>query len=158
MSDQSNASPTVAPAPDRHHGASAARSLSRRSFLKSSIGLAAGEAAAEILPGSAVAQSAGAAQSDTELTRLQRQHPILLKGGVVLTLDRQVGDFVQADVLIEDGKISAVRPNIAVSAETAVGGLKGRCQFGLNVPIIVGIKNSVRHDAAQDALIRVAVG
>jgi hypothetical protein len=39
-----------------------------------------------------------------------------------------------------------------------VGGLKGRCQFGLNVPIIVGIKNSVRHDAAQDALIRVAVG
>jgi cytosine/adenosine deaminase-related metal-dependent hydrolase len=120
MSDQSNASPTVAPAPDRHHGASAARSLSRRSFLKSSIGLAAGEAAAEILPGSAVAQSGGAAQSDTELTRLQRQHPILLKGGVVLTLDRQVGDFVQADVLIEDGKISAVRPNIAVSAETAV--------------------------------------
>jgi 5-methylthioadenosine/S-adenosylhomocysteine deaminase len=120
MSDQSNASPTVAPAPDRHHGASAARSLSRRCFLKSSIGLAAGEAAAEILPGSAVAQSAGAAQSDTELTRLQRQHPILLKGGVVLTLDRQVGDFVQADVLIEDGKISAVRPNIAVSAETAV--------------------------------------
>jgi 5-methylthioadenosine/S-adenosylhomocysteine deaminase len=118
MSHQSGASPTAAPAPDRHLGA--ARSLSRRCFLKSSIGLAAGEAAFEILPGNAVAESAVATQSDTELARLRGQHRILLKGGVVLTLDRQVGDFVQADVLIEDGKISAVRPNIAVSAEVAV--------------------------------------
>src|SRR5215475_11525714 len=113
MSHQSDASPTAAPAPDRDLGA--ARSLSRRCFLKSSVGLAAGEAAAEILPGSAVAT-----QSDTELARLQGQHRILLKGGVVLTLDRQVGDFVQADVLIEDGKIAAVGPNIAASAEAAV--------------------------------------
>ena len=30
----------------------------------------------------------------------------------MLTLDRQVGDFAQADVLIEDGKIREVRPNI----------------------------------------------
>ena len=37
---------------------------------------------------------------------------------MVLTLDRQVGDFAQADVLIEDGKIREVRPNIAVSDET----------------------------------------
>src|SRR5260370_42368768 len=122
MSDRSNAGPTVAPqfdAPERHRGASAARSLSRRCFLKSSIGLAAGEAAVEILPGSAVAQSAVATQSDTELARLQGRHRILLKGGVVLTLDRQVGDFAQADVLIEDGRISAVRPDIAASPETA---------------------------------------
>ena len=38
---------------------------------------------------------------------------ILIKGGCVLTLDRGVGDFEQADVLIEGGKISAVRPNIS---------------------------------------------
>ena len=31
----------------------------------------------------------------------------------MLTLDRAVGDFEQADVLIEGGKISAVRPNIS---------------------------------------------
>src|SRR5262249_26382049 len=37
---------------------------------------------------------------------------ILIKGGCVLTLDRAVGDFEQADVLVEGGKISAVRPNI----------------------------------------------
>src|SRR5262245_44486755 len=36
-----------------------------------------------------------------------------VKGGCVLTLDRAVGDFEQADVLIEGGKISAVRPNIS---------------------------------------------
>jgi cytosine/adenosine deaminase-related metal-dependent hydrolase len=67
-----------------------------------------------------MAQGAGAIQTDAELARLQGRQRILLKGGVVLTLDRQVGDFAQADVLIEDGKIVAVRPDIAASAEAAV--------------------------------------
>ena len=90
---------------------------SRRDFLKSSISLAASRAAAQMQPGSAKAQGAGAAQPDAELARLQGQSRILLKGGVVLTLDRSVGDFARADVLIENGKISAVRPNIAASEE-----------------------------------------
>jgi 5-methylthioadenosine/S-adenosylhomocysteine deaminase len=123
MSDQCEASPTIAAefhVPDRRHDASAAGSLSRRRFLKSSVGLAASGATVEILPRSAIAQGADATQSDAELARLQGQRRILLKGGVVLTLDRQVGDFAQADVLIEDGKISAVRPNIAASAEAVV--------------------------------------
>jgi len=72
-----------------------------------------------MVPHGGLAQDAGATQPDAELTRLQRQHRILLKGGVVLTLDRQVGDFAQADVLIEDGKISAAKPNIEASAEAA---------------------------------------
>ena len=87
---------------------------SRRKFLRASAGLAAGVAAAEALPERAIAQG------DAELSRLQRQRRILLKGGVVLTLDRQVGDFAQADVLIEDGKIREVRPNIVVSDDAAV--------------------------------------
>jgi 5-methylthioadenosine/S-adenosylhomocysteine deaminase len=123
MSDQCNASPTIVTGfdvPDRRDNASAARSLSRRRFLKSSVGLAASGAATELLPGSAIAQGADATQSDAELARLQGRRPILLKGGVVLTLDRQVGDFAQADVLIEDDRISAVRPNIVASAEAAV--------------------------------------
>jgi len=41
--------------------------------------------------------------------------PLLIKGGCVLTLDRAIGDFEAADVLIERGKIAAVRPNIAVA-------------------------------------------
>jgi 5-methylthioadenosine/S-adenosylhomocysteine deaminase len=90
---------------------------SRRAFLKAGAGLAAGGAAAQLPAGGALAQGAGA--TDAELRRLQAQRRILIKGGVVLTLDRRIGDFAQADVLIEDGKIREVRPNIAVSAEAA---------------------------------------
>src|SRR5437763_1318429 len=89
-------------------------SASRRKFLKSSAGVVAGAAAAPLLPASVQAQDAGA-----ELARLQGQRRILIKGGVVLSLDRQVGDFAQADVLIEDGVIREVRPNIAVTGEAA---------------------------------------
>jgi 5-methylthioadenosine/S-adenosylhomocysteine deaminase len=81
--------------------------------------MAASGAVVQWPPGSAMAQGAGTAQPDGELARLQGRRRILLKGGVVITLDRQVGDFAEADVLIEDGKISAVRPNIAASVDTA---------------------------------------
>lgn len=46
-----------------------------------------------------------------------RGERILLKGGVVLSLDPAVGDFEQADVLIEDSKIVEIRPNIHASAK-----------------------------------------
>jgi hypothetical protein len=42
----------------------------------------------------------------------RRPDRLLLKDGIVLTLDRAIGDFPQADVLIEDGKIKAVAPRI----------------------------------------------
>src|SRR5262245_57166120 len=42
---------------------------------------------------------------------------ILLKGGIVLSMDRNVGDFEKADVLIEGKKIAAVGPNLKASAE-----------------------------------------
>jgi cytosine/adenosine deaminase-related metal-dependent hydrolase len=86
---------------------------SRRSFLTSGISLAAGAGLAQLSTSEAAAQGAG----DAELDRVQRQRRILLRGGVVLSLDRQVGDFAQADVLIEDGKIREVRPNIAASGD-----------------------------------------
>jgi 5-methylthioadenosine/S-adenosylhomocysteine deaminase len=41
----------------------------------------------------------------------------LLRGGHVLTMDAQLGDLQNADVLIEDDKISAVGPNIEADAE-----------------------------------------
>jgi 5-methylthioadenosine/S-adenosylhomocysteine deaminase len=92
---------------------------SRRAILKAGAGLAAGGAVAQMAAGGALAQGAGPADADVELRRLQTQRRILIKGGVVLTLDRRVGDFAQADVLIEDGKIREVRPNIAVAADAA---------------------------------------
>lgn len=94
------------------------RAPSRRTLLASGAALAAGTAAAQILTRRALAQGAGAA-GDGLLARVQGQRRILLKGGIVLTLDRQVGDFARADVLIEDGKIREVRPDIAVSADAA---------------------------------------
>lgn len=41
----------------------------------------------------------------------------LLRGGHVLTMDAQLGDLPNADVLIEDDKIAAVGPNIEADAE-----------------------------------------
>ena len=92
---------------------------SRRAFLKAGAGLTAGGAVAQMPPGSALAQVLGATDADAELRRLQAQRRILLKGGVVLTLDRRIGDFAQADVLIEDSKIREIRPNISVSTDAA---------------------------------------
>jgi cytosine/adenosine deaminase-related metal-dependent hydrolase len=93
----------------------------RREFLKNSSGLLAGGAAAGTLSVETRAQNAGGADADAELARLQTARRILLRGGIVLTLDRQIGDFGQADILIEDGKIREVRPEIAVSPDlTAV--------------------------------------
>jgi len=43
----------------------------------------------------------------------------LIKGGTVITVDRSLGDFPEADVLVEDGKIAAVGP--AVDAGAAQG-------------------------------------
>src|SRR5262245_34287613 len=76
--------------------------LSRRDFLctTAATAVAASTAAATVI-GPAQAQQPAPGRA------------ILIKGGCVLTLDRAVGDFEQADVLIENGKISAVRPNIS---------------------------------------------
>jgi 5-methylthioadenosine/S-adenosylhomocysteine deaminase len=97
---------------------SAGRMSSRRGFLKAGTQLATAGAASQMLPGLALAQGAGAADRDADLSRIRAQRRILLKGGVVLTLDRQVGDFAEADVLVEDGMIRDVRPNIAVSDDS----------------------------------------
>src|SRR5262245_27498241 len=39
--------------------------------------------------------------------------PILIRNGCVLSLDRQVGDFERADVLVQGARIAAVRPGIS---------------------------------------------
>ena len=76
--------------------------LSRRHFLCTS---AAGIAAAPVIATGAADQAQAQAAASGR--------PILIKGGCVLSLDKAVGDFEQADVLIEGKKISAVKPNIS---------------------------------------------
>lgn len=80
--------------------------VSRRQFLCTTA--AAAVAAPTIAAGVLSATPADAAPKAARAGR-----PILLKGGCVLSLDKAVGDFEQADVLIEGSKISAVRPNIS---------------------------------------------
>src|SRR5258705_12729395 len=81
--------------------------MSRRQFLCTGT---AGAIAAASAAGT-IAASSGAARAQQPTIAPGR--PILIKGGCVLTLDRAIGDFETADVLIENGKISAVRPNIS---------------------------------------------
>ena len=78
-----------------------APSLSRRQFLCTT---AAGAIASSTAV-SAIATPALAQQPPTG-------RPILIKGGCVLSLDRAVGDFEAADVLVQGKTIAAVRPNI----------------------------------------------
>jgi 5-methylthioadenosine/S-adenosylhomocysteine deaminase len=90
------------------------RKPTRRAVLKSGAGLATVAAMAPLAPGAA------RAQADEELARLQKARRILLKGGIVLSLDRKVGDFANGDVLIEDGKIREIRPAIDASDAVSV--------------------------------------
>ncbi len=88
-------------------------SPTRRALLKSGAATVAGATMTPMLSATSLAQGPG------PLARVQGERRILLKGGVVLTLDRQIGDFARADVLIEDGKIREVRPDIAIADDAA---------------------------------------
>ena len=83
----------------------------RRRFLKSSTaGLLGGAVAAGMaLPEESLAQNPPAG-SGTSGRR------ILLRGGIVLSMDPSVGDSEKADVLIEGKKIVAVGPNLRATA------------------------------------------
>jgi 5-methylthioadenosine/S-adenosylhomocysteine deaminase len=80
--------------------------LSRRQFLCST-------AATAVAASTVIGASGETARAQQPSGAATAGRPILIKGGCVLTLDRAVGDFEQADVLVEGGKISAVRASIS---------------------------------------------
>jgi 5-methylthioadenosine/S-adenosylhomocysteine deaminase len=98
----------------------AAQGRSRRDFIKKmgAAGLAGatatGLAGARIPSGQApLAGLRSAAPRDLQnLVGDGRRRRILLKGGVVLSLDPRVGDFEKADVLIDGKTIAQIAPNI----------------------------------------------
>src|ERR1051326_8933675 len=100
-------------------GSEAQGRRSRRDFLKiSAAGLAGTTLAAELVGQSTASAQLANLPSATrgELQNLVgdgRRRKILLKGGVVLTLDPKVGDFEKADVLIDGKTIAQVAPSIA---------------------------------------------
>ncbi|MBX9773429.1 MAG: amidohydrolase family protein [Xanthobacteraceae bacterium] len=91
------------------------RKPTRRTVLKSGVGLATAAAVAPLAPGAAQAQGG----FDPELAGLRTHNRAVLKGGIVLSLDPKVGDFAPGDVAIENGRIVEVRPNIDVPAGAA---------------------------------------
>jgi 5-methylthioadenosine/S-adenosylhomocysteine deaminase len=114
-----------------HHDANALRfgvnGIGRRDLMTS--------AGASFLAG-AVATAAAPALAQVDPGRT------LLKGGVVLSFDRTIGDFDKADVLIEGRKIVAVRPDI--SAE-------GRVIDASNMIVLSGFIDT-HHHLYQSAL------
>jgi 5-methylthioadenosine/S-adenosylhomocysteine deaminase len=95
--------------PSRTHPPAESRP-SRREFLTAT---AAGLAGASFAP----AQLAGARSTTPaepqDLVGDGRKRRILLRGGVVLSLDPRVGDFERADVLIDGKLIADIGPNVS---------------------------------------------
>jgi len=81
---------------------------SRRSFLK-------GAAAASIAAAGGLklfAPRPAAAQGNAPLSSGAPGRRYVIRGGAVMSMDSKVGDFAQADVLVEGNKILAVGPNL----------------------------------------------
>jgi 5-methylthioadenosine/S-adenosylhomocysteine deaminase len=62
---------------------------------------------------------------------------VLLKGGTVLTMDRQLGDFARADVLIDGGRIAAIGPDLAAGDAMVID--------AVNRIVMPGFVDSHRH-------------
>jgi len=105
------------------------RSVSRRDFLKSgAVGLAGTTAGAvgcratTKTPGPAATSPATLAglrsATPADLQNLvgdARTRPVLLRGGIVVSLDPKVGDFASADVLVDGKTIARIAPNISAA-------------------------------------------
>src|SRR5262249_26474354 len=88
-------------------------SASRRDFLKASTATAVAATGLNLL----TTKSAYAAQNDDDQGGPPSDtgkpgHRYIIRGGAVMSMDPKVGDFPQADVLIEGKKIIAVGPNL----------------------------------------------
>jgi 5-methylthioadenosine/S-adenosylhomocysteine deaminase len=85
---------------------------SRRDFLKgaAATGVALGGGLNLFGPRPAAAQPANPAVPPQDSGRPGRRY--IIRGGAVMSMDQQVGDFVQADVLVEGKTIVRVGPNI----------------------------------------------
>jgi 5-methylthioadenosine/S-adenosylhomocysteine deaminase len=102
--------------PRNHPVDPSADGLSRRDLLTTTAGLAAGAVAGASLSGTALADDFGRRQHGPEPAGRR----VLLKGGIVLTMDPALGDFEKADVLIEGSKIAEIWPEISAGDASVV--------------------------------------
>src|SRR5215510_16565096 len=105
----------------QHHPA--ALRGSRRNFLKASTATAVSAAGMHFLSASSAAAQPGfGPPADSGAPRRR----YVIRGGYVMSMDPQVGDFAQGDVLVEGTKIVAVGPNLQPGADTGVIDATGR--------------------------------
>jgi len=101
---------------------------SRRGFLKATAAAATAASAAGLslfAPRTALAHEGDEGNHMPQHTgRPGRRY--LIKGGAVMSMDRAVGDFPVADVLVEGKKILAVGPNLQVASSVQVIDARGR--------------------------------
>src|SRR5437660_6777576 len=91
--------------PQNHAGSQ----LGRRDFLKASTATAAAAAGMSLFAARPARADDG---DDPPGDSGRRGRRYVIRGGHVMSMDPQVGDFVQADVLVEGKKIVAVGPNL----------------------------------------------
>src|SRR5436309_5941274 len=90
---------------------------SRRDFLKASTATAVAAAGLNLLTAT---PAAAQANSDAPSDSGKPGRRYIIRGGSVMSMDRSVGDFPQADVLIEGKKIIAVGPNLQAGGATPI--------------------------------------
>jgi len=100
--------------PQEH--ASPHRWEARRGFLKASATAAAAGAMSLFAPRPALANDD---EREPEHSGLPGRR-LLIRGGAVMSMDPKVGDFAQADVLVEGKKIVAVGPNLQAGGATVI--------------------------------------
>ena len=83
-------------------------SSSRRDFLKATVGTGVAAAGVNLF----AARPAAARDEDEPEDTGRRGRRYIIRGGSVMSMDSQVGDFAKADVLVEGKKILAVGPNL----------------------------------------------
>jgi 5-methylthioadenosine/S-adenosylhomocysteine deaminase len=93
--------------PQNHFG-------SRRNFLKGAVATGVATAGLNLF----AARPAAADAPPMDSGRRGRRY--IIRGGSVMSLDPQVGDFVQADVLVEGKKILGVGPNLHAGGATEI--------------------------------------
>src|SRR5215467_12232017 len=94
---------------------------SRRQFLTGAAATGAAAGLGLFTPRRAAADNNGDMPPDSG--RNGRRY--VIRGGAVMSMDPKVGDFVQADVLVEGKKILAVRPNLNAGNATEID-VRGR--------------------------------
>jgi cytosine/adenosine deaminase-related metal-dependent hydrolase len=109
----------------------------RRDLFKAGAALA---AAMPLVPSGAMAQNANAdARAIEQMSRAGADpaRRILIKGGTIVSLDRQVGNFERGDLLIQGKKIAAVAANVEAPGANVID--------ASNTIVIPGFVDAHRH-------------